>query len=126
MQFSSLTLQTIENFAASMNLSAVPAPDQSFTFEFSRTGSLSLMSADDGRRVLVSLARLPIRADAEMELRFFQKAGFDPNMRKFIHAGLAPDGNFICVLSFDEAELDLPSLDRAISRLAAVHDECGI
>ena len=120
--FSNATLQVIQRFAREIGIDAVPAADGSFSFEFSHSGLLSLNSSEDGRRVIVSLARQPYMPEAALEMRFFQQAGFDPSVNRFKHAGLAEDGTLVGAISVDEHDLSISTLDESFQQLINMHD----
>lgn len=126
-QFTAQTRQTVEDFAASMQFSAPPAPaaDGSYTFVFDRLGTLSLLATDDGKNVLAALGRAPLSGDdGTMEL-FLEGAGLDPLNNQPLNAGLAPDGTFYYVMPIPSASFDLPTLEQTLDRLAAAHDALG-
>lgn len=122
MAFSVHALRSIEAFAASMELTAQPARDGSFTFVFERSGSLSLTSSDDGAETLVSLARQPTRSDPAIERRALAVAGLDPTTNRFLHAGLARDGSIVFAQAIADTAFDLPALEACLQRLIAAHD----
>src|SRR5437588_289428 len=121
--FSAMTVQTVEAFAESLGLSAVPASDGSFNFIFARSGTLSLTPSADGRRILVSLARMPHLTHAANEIRLLERAGLDSTTSTFVHAGLAPDGSHVLAIEIDELRFDLPTLETSLKTLIAHHDE---
>ena len=118
-------VQVIESFAASMGLPARPAADGSYSFVFSRSGALSLTGSEDGERLLVSLARDPLRPDADLEWRLFSRAGFDLATQRFLHSGMSSDGSLFHVMELAEDDVDLPSLDAALRRLMEAFEELG-
>ena len=121
----STSLYAIEQFSSSIGLPARPARDGSFTFVFERSGTLSLTPSADSSRVLLSLARMPLRADNAIERRALQKAGIDPTTSRLVHAGLAADGSIVLAVGFGENELDLPALESCFQELVRAHDELG-
>jgi type III secretion system chaperone SycN len=118
-------VQIIESFAASMGLPARAAADGSFSFVFSRSGTLSLTSSEEGDRLLVSLARDPVRSDSDLEWRLLLQAGLDPATQTFLHSGMSPDGGLFHVMEFAEDDVDLPALDAVLRRLMEAHEELG-
>ena len=120
--FSNATLQVIGRFAQEMGIDAVPAADGTFSFAFSHSGTLSLTSSDDGKRVIIGLARQPYMPEAAIELKFFEQAGFDPMTNRFRHAGLSDDGFLIGAVSMHEQEFNLASLDESFQQLIAMHE----
>lgn len=119
----STTLYAIEQFASTLGLPARPARDGSISFVFERAGTLSMTPSADSSRVLMSLARKPVRPDSSVERRALQKAGIDPTSSRFLHAGLASDGTIVMAESFGENELDLPALEGCFARLVQAQDE---
>src|SRR5262245_23680644 len=96
------SLYAIEQFATSIGLAASPARDGSFSFVFERSGTLSLTPSADGSRVLLSLARQPLRVDLAIEQQALQRAGLDATSSRFLHAGLAGDGSIVLAVSLGE------------------------
>jgi type III secretion system chaperone SycN len=121
-QFSSGALQAIAAFAASLGLPPEAAPDGSYNFVFARSGTLSLAPSDDGKRVLICLARVPYRSDVNLEKRFLDLAGMDPTTSTFVHAAMASDGNLVLAIDLEDGRFDRHSLDLALRRLIDLHD----
>lgn len=92
--FSTMATLVIESFAANMGVKAEIAADQSYGFAFARSGRLSIVPSEHGGRVIICLERVPYRADAALQRRLFDLAGFDPANGVMIHAGMAPDGAY--------------------------------
>ena len=120
--FSNATLQVIKRFAGDIGIDAIPAADGSFSFEFSHSGLLSLNSSEDGKRVIVSLARQPYMPEAALELNFFLQAGYDPSTNRFRHAGLAEDGTLVGAISVDEHDFSISTLDESFQQLINMHE----
>jgi type III secretion system chaperone SycN len=123
--FSTTARRVIESFAANMGVTARAAADQSYGFEFARSGRLSIVPSEDGARVIICLARVPHRADASTQRRLFDQAGFDPASSAMVHAGVAPDGTFVLALNLEEERFDMQLLDEALSMLSERHDSIG-
>lgn len=119
MAFSNQALQAIETFAASVGLAAQPAADGSYSFVFERSGTLTLTSANDGERTLVSLTGTPGRMDEEIESRLFALAGPDVTTGRFLSTGLTRDGVALFAVNVDDSEMDLPMLEVCIQQLLA-------
>jgi len=120
-QFSTAAQRTVEDFATNVGLTATPAPDGSYGFELSRSGTLSLTPSDSGDRVIVSLARVPHRSDISIERRLLELAGLDPTTNTFVHSGLAEDGNIVLSIDVGEGLFDLATLDAVLQRLIELH-----
>ena len=86
-----------------------------------RSGTLSLVASEDGRRVIVSLARVPFRSNVVTERRFLDLAGLDATTGMLIHAGMAPDGSLVLAMDIDDDKIDLQSIDRSLRRLLELH-----
>ena len=84
-QFSTAAQRAVEDFATNVGLDATPAPDGSYGFELSRSGTLSLMPSDSGDRIIISLARVPYRSDIATERRVLELAGLDQTTSMFVH-----------------------------------------
>jgi hypothetical protein len=119
MAFSNQALRAIETFAANMGLAAQPAADGSYSFIFERSGTLTLTSASDGERTLVSLMGAPGRMDEEIESRLLALAGPDITTSRFLSTGLTRDGIALFAVSIDDGEMGLPILEVCIQQLLA-------
>jgi type III secretion system chaperone SycN len=123
--FSTMSRRVIESFAANMGVTAQPAADHSYGFQFARSGRLSIVPSEDGERVIVCLARAPHRADTSMQRRLFDLAGFDLASGAMIHAGMTSDGTFVFAINLEEGRFDMQLLDEAFSTLNERHDSIG-
>ncbi|MDC9823033.1 hypothetical protein PRN20_04755 [Devosia sp. ZB163] len=119
MAFSNQALQALEGFAASLQLPLTPAADGSYSFVFERSGTLTLTSTDDGQRTLLSLAARPHRLDEEIEQRLLALAGPDFTSERFLSTGLTRDGEAMFVVSIDDSEISLPTLETCMQQLFA-------
>lgn len=116
MAFSPQALQTIEGFAANLGLPAMPSADGSYSFAFENSGTLTLTSAQDGERTLLSLFMRPHRLDWTVEQKIMSLAGPDITTNRFLSAGLLSDGVMFAV-SVDDAEMSLPTLETCMQQL---------
>lgn len=121
-EFSSASLAVIGAFASDMGLPPVTRANAPVSFEFSHWGTLTLMMADDGRRVLIFLERTPYFGQAARERRFLSRAGLDPARGWFLHTGLADDGSLLCFIGIEEEKFDIVTLDAALNHLVAEFD----
>ena len=119
MAFSTQALRALEAFAASVGLPLVPASDGSYSFVFQRSGTLTLTSAGDGQRTVLSLAVRPLRLDEEVEQRLLQLAGPDFTTERFMAAGLTRTGDAMFAVSIDDSEISLPTLETCMQQLFA-------
>ena len=119
MAFSNQALQAIEAFAGSLGVPLTPAPDGSYSFVFERSGTLTLTSASDGERTLVSLAVRPHRLDQEIEARLLALAGPDMTTERFLSTGLTRHGEAMFVVSIDDGEISLPVLETCMQQIFA-------
>lgn len=120
-QFSDRARIVIENFAENLGCPARPAPDQSYGFVFSRSGTLSLAPSQDAKRITVSLARTPNRSDTAIQLKLFGVAGLQAG-NTLVHAGIASDNSLVLAIDLDEDRFDMQSLDGTVSRLIELHN----
>ena len=118
-------LETVQLFAESMDIEAIPANDGSFTFLFERSGALTLTNSLEGDRIHVSLMRQPFRSDTSAEHRLLDQAGFDHLTNTFLHVGLTSDGSFVCATDIEVHQFDLPLLDQAFRRLTEALDNAA-
>lgn len=119
MAFSNQALQVIEGFATSLGLPLTPAQDGSYSFVFERSGTLTLTSAADGERTLVSLAARPHRLDQEIEQRLLSLAGPDMTTDRFLSTGVTRDGEAMFVVSIGDGEISLPVLETCMQQIFA-------
>jgi hypothetical protein len=120
--FSSTAERVVEDFAAGLGLPAIRAPDGTYGFIFERSGTLSLVASEDGRRVIVSVARVPFWSNVVTERCFLDVAGLDATTGALVHAGMAPDGSLVLAMDIDDDKFDLQSIDRSLRRLFELHD----
>ncbi|QOZ76324.1 hypothetical protein XH83_13230 [Bradyrhizobium sp. CCBAU 53351] len=113
--------RVIETFAGNAGIVAQAAPDFSYGFEFAERGTLSIVAAEDGQRIIVCLSRRPRRAGSSVLKDLLDIAGYDPFSGAMVHAGLALDGALALAIDMDEPRFDLQSLDEALSRLDELH-----
>ena len=114
---SPIVRRAIESFAAKMRVSARAAADNSYGFQFSRSGTLSILQSEDDGRIIVGLARAPNCLDASTQMHLLSLAGFDARSCATVHAGIALDGTCVLALAFEETQIDEQSLDEALFRL---------
>lgn len=121
-EFSPMARITVEKFAENLGLSAQVAADHSYGFVLANSGTLSVTPSDDGKRVIISLARAPNRSDVALQLRFLGLAGLHSGTGTLIHAGIAPDETMVLATDLDEDRFDMQSLDETLSRLIELHN----
>lgn len=117
MVFSPQAVQAVESFAANLGLPARPAADGSYSFRFERSGTLTLTSAEDGVRTLVSLATHPLRMNEDLEARILLLAGPDRTTGRMMSAGVTKDGGAMFAVSVDDGEMSLPTLETCLQQL---------
>ena len=119
MSFSSQARQVVASFAANLGLPAVPAADDSYSFVFERTGTLTFTSALDGERTLVSLQVRPHRLDEDLERQILSLAGPDVSTNRFLSAGLTKDDQVMFVVAIEDSEMNLPTIEQCLQQLLA-------
>lgn len=125
MSFGRASLGVVEVFAAQLGLPVRAARDDSVSFSFATTGTLSITPAPDGSRILVGLAR-PLRgSDGGRLERALACAGLQPATGRLVRAGLSGDDTLHLVLELPEAAFELPTLDACLQELAALHDRAA-
>jgi hypothetical protein len=120
--FSTMARRVIESFAANIGLQANAAPDHSYGFEFARSGKLSIMPSEDGKRIIISLARAPVRPDISMQMRLLTFAGLDSASGAMIHAGIALNGMFVLAIDIEEERFDSQTLNDCLLKLMKLHN----
>jgi len=121
-EFSTMARIVVERFAENLGITARMAPDHSYGFVLDRSGTLSLTPSDDGKRIIVSLARLPNRSDIALQLQFLGLAGVQSGTGTLVHAGIAPDETMVLATNLDEDRFDVQSLDQTLARLIELQD----
>ncbi len=114
--------RTIEAFAANIGVQAHAAADGSYGFELARSGKLSIVPSEDGKRLIISLSRAQKRADISTQMRLLRVAGFDPVSGDMIYAGIARDGLYVFALSIEDERFDAHTLNDALSKLITLHN----
>lgn len=118
-------IRALESLAASLGLPLVPAADGSYSFVFQRSGTLTLTSAADGQRTLVSLSARPTRLDEEIEQRLLEMAGPEITTDRFLSTGLTRDGQVMFVVGIHDSEISLPTLETCMQQLFAARAAIG-
>ena len=119
MTFSPQAVQAIESFAGNLGVPARAAADGSYSFRFERSGTLTLTSASDGVRTLVSLATAPLRLNPDVEYRVLSLAGPDATTGRLLSAGVTNEGAAMFAVSIDDGEMSLPMLETCLQQLMA-------
>lgn len=123
-QFPPQIRQTVDAFAASMQLSGVPKPaqDGGYSFVFEHSGVLSLLPSSDGREVVMALGRRPVSDDEDSTRRFLLQASLEAMTSGPLHAALTGNGMFCYATRIPVDEFDLPTLEANLKGLAAAHE----
>ena len=117
MQFSARSQRVVESFAANMGITAQPAPDNSYGFEFTRSGVLSIAPSQDGSRIVVFLAQDGHEVDPIFHDKFPRLAGPHLPLGLMLHAAMGENGSVVLATSIDETDFTLQLLDQTISAL---------
>jgi hypothetical protein len=120
--FSIRAVRAIESFAAHLGVQAQAGPDHSYGFEFAKSGRLSIASSEDGKRVILALARASDRVNASTHLQVLVLAGVDRLSGAMIHAGVAACGVLILAVAIEEEYFDTQAIDDSLSTLIRLHD----
>jgi hypothetical protein len=111
---------TVERFAAEMGLPGQPNEDDTFGFDFERSGRLSIMAAPEGNTVLVSLTgRLMLEGPLALA-RLTQQAGYDPLADRVVQVGLTRAGQGVLTIAIPEQGFDIVALQATFDRLTAL------
>lgn len=116
----------VEEFAAAMNISAVADDDGAYAFEFSESGRLSMLAAEDGKRILVSLTRGILVTDLIGKGAVLAAGGYNPMTNTVLRPGITGDGRPVLTLDLQMQGLDLPTLDTAFQTLRASFEDVGL
>lgn len=116
----------VEEFAASMGIQAVADEDGAYAFEFSESGRLSMLAAEDGKSILVSLTRGVVLSDLSGKGAVMAAGGYHPSVNQLLRPGITGDGRPVLTLSFEMQGLDLPKIDTTFQTLRAAFEEVGL
>lgn len=123
--FSNASLHAIETFAARTGVAAVAAQDGSYSFAFERSGILSFIPSEDGRRLILCMIRKPPYPDPARELRALALAGDDRQTGLTLLAGATAEGALALSFVLHDDEIDVPTVLACIDRLIDAQDEVG-
>jgi len=116
---------SVERFAESMGLTARENSDGSFGFDFAESGRLSILAAQDGQSVIVSLTRRIMLEDVVPLCRVAAAAGYDAPTDQLIQAGLTKADQPVLAITVPPSEFDLPRLDAAFMTLNRIFADLG-
>ena len=105
---------TVERFAESLGLPAVPRRDGSVAFAFEETGTLTFATTREGDRVVMTLVRpseLPIAG-------VLAAGGYDQSIDTLVHPGLTPSGQPALSIVYGADEFDVPRVAAHVEALA--------
>lgn len=119
--FSNASLHAIETFASRIGIPAVPASDGTFSFRFQQSGDLSFLPSIDGRRLIISLVQGQNYSNPVRELRALSAAGADPVTGHNLYAGMTANGAIVLSFALNDAEIDIPTVQRCVDYLISTH-----
>lgn len=122
MQFSSKSVQAIDDFVDNLGMQPMTAAaDGSYSFAFERAGVLSFAPSADGKRAIMSLkAETPKRLAGDDLIGFLRIAQRDPVTQTPISAGMA-GGAFVLAANIPDENFDLQQIELCLDRLIALH-----
>ncbi|MEM7693076.1 MAG: hypothetical protein AAF318_01385 [Pseudomonadota bacterium] len=104
---------TVERFAQSLGLAAVPRRDGSVAFAFERTGTLTFAPTPEGDQVVMTLVRPSDLSPASI----LAAGGYNPALSAIVHAGLTPSGDPALSLVYEADTFDVPRVAAHVSAL---------
>jgi hypothetical protein len=117
MYFSAASQNVIDTFAANMGITAQPAPDNSYGFEFAQSGLLSIIPSEDGSRVIICLALDQQHVDPLFHDRFSRLGGPHPRLGIMLHAAMGENGSFVLATGIEQTDFTHQLLDQTVSTL---------
>lgn len=100
---------TIRQFAGQMELEPYEAPDGAYSFEFERSGRLSIVASEDGP-IVISLTSRLLLGDLRGYARLAALGGYDAGRDLMVHCGLNRSGQPVLAVRSDPREFSLPHL----------------
>lgn len=113
----SSAVATVRQFAAQMDIDAYEAPDGAYSFDFERSGRLSILTSDEGR-VIVSLTARVVLGDIRGYARLAVLGGYDQDRDQLIHCGLNRSDQAVLAVQCDSPDFSLPWLTESLTLLS--------
>ena len=105
---------TVERFAESLGLQAVPRSDGSVAFAFERTGTLTFATTREGDRVVMTLVR-----PSELPLADILAAGgYHQSIDTLVHPGVTPSDQPALSVVYGADEFEVPRVAAHVEVLA--------
>ena len=121
-----IAVSVIAEFAADMGLGEIVNVGGAFSFDFERTGRLSILADDTGSRILVSLTRGVMLTDLVGYGRLLGCAGYHPTHEVLIRAGVTPSGQPVLATAGPRIGFDRLRLEREFTILREAFDGAGL
>ena len=113
---------TIQQFAQQMELSAYESEDGSYSFEFERSGRLTII-ATESDDVIVTLAPRLLFDDLNGMAVLVPLAGYDPERDQITYVGMNRAGQGTLGLKCPAQAFNLPYLEQAFTTLSQKFDQ---
>lgn len=108
---------TVRQFAGQMDIDAYEAPDGAYSFDFERSGRLSILASDEGM-VIVSLTARLILGDIRGYARLAKLGGYDRDRDQVVHSGLNRSDQPVLAVRCEAAAFSLPWLTASFALLS--------
>jgi hypothetical protein len=108
---------TVRQFAGQMDIDAYEAPDGAYSFDFERSGRLSILASDEGM-VIVSLTGRILLGDIRGYARLASLGGYDQGRDRLVHCGLNRSDQPVLAVQCDPPAFSLPWLTESFAMLS--------
>jgi hypothetical protein len=119
-------VSVVAEFAADMNLGEIVKVSGAFSFDFEKTGRLSILSDDTGARILVSLTRGVMLTDLIGYGRLMGCAGYHPTPEILVRAGVTASGQPVLATAGSRIGFDRLRLEKEFTILREAFDRAGL
>ena len=117
---------TVAQFAADMGIGEIASVDGAFSFDVETSGRLSVLGAEDGRAIIVSLTRKIMLTDLVGYGRLLSVAGMHPVRERMIRAGVTAAGQPVLAVSGPRTGFDRSRLETEFTILREAFQEAGL
>lgn len=108
---------TVRQFAGQMDIEAYEAPDGAYSFDFERSGRLSILASDEGT-VIVSLTARLLLGDIRGYARLAGLGGYDRDRDQLVHCGMNKSDQPVLAVQCDPSGFSLPWLTESFTLLS--------
>lgn len=108
---------TVRQFAGQMDIDAYEAPDGAYSFDFERSGRLSILASEEGTVIVSLTARIHL-GDLRGFARLAALGGYDRDRDQLVHCGMNRSDQPVLAVQCDPTGFSLPWLTESFSLLS--------